>query len=78
MAILVVYRILYAEFICGNYKNEKGKSVLHIMSVLHILNLAYERAPTLLFIGRDEGKNISKTTRGKTHSLDSTEVIVED
>lgn len=44
--------ILYIKFICENYKGETGKSVLHIISVLHILNLAYERATTLLSIGR--------------------------
>ena len=38
--------------ICENYKDEAGKSVFHIISVLHILNLAFKRVSTLLSMQR--------------------------
>ena len=40
------------KLICENYKDEAGKSIFHIISVLHILNLAFKRVSTLLSIQR--------------------------
>ena len=59
MTILVVHRILI-KFICESYKDEEGKSVLHIISVLHILNLADKRASTLLSFRSNNKNNNNK------------------